>query len=119
MVTSCQNFTTAKLASWTWQRAPAHRTAAEGRQIVRGRWCVASSYQFRDNRPASTTSASTATRIAHVVHSSMAKGGRRDVVITASFEFKQKERVVVGFGLFPLVSKRLFYYLTIAYTDSE
>jgi len=37
----------------------------------------------------------------------------------ASLEFEQKERVVVGFGLFPLVSKRPFYYLTITYSDPE
>ena len=37
----------------------------------------------------------------------------------ASLEFEQKERVVVIIGLAKPVSKRLFYYLTIAYRDAE
>ena len=37
----------------------------------------------------------------------------------ASLEFEEKERVVVIIGFAPPVSKRLFYYLTIRYTDSE
>ena len=41
--------------------------------------------QFSNHTPASRTSASTATRMAHVCQPSTAKAGRRDVVITASF----------------------------------
>jgi hypothetical protein len=36
-----------------------------------------------------------------------------------SLEFEEKERVVVIIGFAPPVSKRLYYYLTITYTDSE
>jgi hypothetical protein len=48
-------------------------------------WCLASGYQVKNNTPASRTSASTATRMAHVGQPSTANGGRRDVVIAASF----------------------------------
>jgi len=37
----------------------------------------------------------------------------------ASLEFEQKERTVVIIGFAKPVSKRLYYYLTIAYSDQE
>ena len=37
----------------------------------------------------------------------------------ASLEFEEKERVVVIIGFAPPVSKQLFYYLTITYSDPE